>query len=85
MSGTGFGEAALVAIDWGTSHARAYVVDTDGRVVAERAAPVGVGAIRDGDFGGALARLLGDWMDLAVPRVASGMIGSRQGWSKRPT
>ena len=84
MSGTGFGEAALVAIDWGTSHARAYVVDTDGRVVAERAAPVGVGAIRDGDFGGALARLLGDWTALAVPRVASGMIGSRQGWVEAP-
>jgi 2-dehydro-3-deoxygalactonokinase len=84
MSGTGFGEAALVAIDWGTSHARAYVVDTDGRVVAERAAPVGVGAIRDGDFGGALARLLGDWTGLAVPRVASGMIGSRQGWVEAP-
>jgi 2-dehydro-3-deoxygalactonokinase len=84
MSGTGFGEAALVAIDWGTSHARAYVVDTDGRVVAERAAPVGVGAIRDGDFGGALARLLGDWTPLAVPCVASGMIGSRQGWVEAP-
>ncbi len=84
MSGTGFEEAALVAIDWGTSHARAYVVDTDGRIVAERAAPVGVGAIHDGDFGGALLRLLGDWTALAVPRVASGMIGSRQGWVEAP-
>ncbi len=40
--------------------------------------------IRDGDFGGALARLLGDWTALAVPRVASGMIGSRQGWVEAP-
>jgi 2-dehydro-3-deoxygalactonokinase len=84
MSGTGSGQAALVAIDWGTSHARAYVVDGDGRVIGERAAAVGVGAIRDGDFRGALAKLLGEWGDAAIPRVAAGMIGSRQGWIEAP-
>ena len=84
MSGTESGQAALVAIDWGTSHARAYVVDGDGHVVARRAAPVGVGAIRDGDFAGAFARLLGDWAALPVPHVAAGMIGSRQGWIEVP-
>jgi len=84
MSGTEFREAALVAIDWGTSHARAYVVDSHGRIVAERTAAVGVGAILDGEFAGALARLLGDWAVLQTPRVASGMIGSRQGWIEAP-
>jgi 2-dehydro-3-deoxygalactonokinase len=80
MSDTDSHKAALIAIDWGTSHARAYVVDDAGRTVGERSAPVGVGAIHDGDFRGALAALLGDWLELDAPRVAAGMIGSRQGW-----
>ena len=84
MSGTGRDEAALIAVDWGTSHARAYLVDGRGAVVGQRVAPIGVGVVRDGDFRAAFAGLLGDWAALAVPRVASGMIGSRQGWVEVP-
>jgi len=84
MSGTGFGEAALVRDRLGHV-ACACLRRRHRRTRRCRArAPVGVGAIRDGDFGGALARLLGDWTALAVPRVASGMIGSRQGWVEAP-
>ena len=35
-------------------------------------------------FFDALARLLGDWRDDAVPRIACGMVGSRQGWHEAP-
>jgi 2-dehydro-3-deoxygalactonokinase len=71
---------ALIAIDWGTTHARAYLLDRDGESLGARDAPLGVQHVTNGDFAGALATLLGDWAGLAIPRIACGMIGSRQGW-----
>ena len=78
------GEPALVAIDWGTTSARAWLVDATGRILASRSAPLGVQQVANGDFAGALATLLGDWQASGVPRIASGMIGSRQGWVEAP-
>ncbi|HVF64053.1 MAG TPA: 2-dehydro-3-deoxygalactonokinase [Casimicrobiaceae bacterium] len=75
---------SVICIDWGTTFARAYKVDGDGGVVDARSAPLGIAQITVGDFSGALATLLGDWRTLAVPRIAAGMIGSRQGWVEAP-
>jgi 2-dehydro-3-deoxygalactonokinase len=75
---------ALIAIDWGTTSARAYCLGPNGHVIATRAAALGVLQVREGGFPDALAALLGDWHDLAAPRLASGMIGSRQGWREAP-
>lgn len=75
---------ALVAIDWGTTSARAYRLDAAGAIGEARAAPLGITQVEAGRFGAALAQLLGDWQDLAVPRIACGMIGSRQGWVEAP-
>lgn len=79
MSGT-----ALVAIDWGTSAARAYRLGANGRVLDRRSVPLGVRHVREGRFESALAKLIGDWPTGAAPRVACGMIGSRQGWVEAP-
>ena len=76
--------AALIAIDWGTTSARAYRQDACGRVVAERTAPLGIAQLRGDGFACALATLLGDWAEEPAPRVACGMIGSRQGWIEAP-
>lgn len=76
--------AALIAIDWGTTSARAYRMDASGDVLASRSAPCGIQAVQDGRFGDALAGLLGDWRDESLPRMACGMIGSRQGWIEAP-
>jgi len=76
--------AALIAIDWGTTSARAYRHDADGRVAGERSAPLGIQQVRDGAFAAALAALLGNWADDPAPRIACGMIGSRQGWVEAP-
>ena len=75
---------ALIAVDWGTTSARAYCLDSGGDVVATRAAPLGVLQVEDGGFAEALAVLLGDWHDVVAPRLACGMIGSRQGWREAP-
>jgi 2-dehydro-3-deoxygalactonokinase len=75
---------ALISIDWGTTSARAYRHDASGRVMGEKGAPLGIQQVRDGGFAFALASLLGDWAGETVPRVACGMIGSRQGWIEAP-
>jgi len=75
---------ALVAIDWGTTAARAWCVGEDGAVLAHRSVPLGIRHVRDGNFGGALAKLL-DGMPIGLaPRIACGMVGSRQGWLEVP-
>ena len=75
---------ALFAIDWGTTSARAYRMSTSGDVLDVRSAPLGISQIHDGRFSEALAHLLGDWRDEKAPRIACGMIGSRQGWLEAP-
>jgi 2-dehydro-3-deoxygalactonokinase len=75
---------ALIAIDWGTTSARAYCLGTRGDVVASRTVPLGVMQVQEGCFPEALASLLGDWHDVAAPRLACGMVGSRQGWREAP-
>lgn len=74
----------LIAVDWGTTSARAYRLGGEGQVLDSRAAPLGISQVQGGHFAEALSRLLGDWEPEDVPRIASGMIGSRQGWVEAP-
>src|SRR5678816_3850453 len=75
---------ALIAIDWGTTAARAYRLDAEGVVRGRQSVPLGIKHVRDGRFEPALAKLLGAWIDDPAPRIACGMIGSRQGWVEAP-
>ena len=77
-------EASLIAIDWGTTSARAYALDNRGAIVAERSAPLGVQRIADGRFADALASLCAGIGAENLPMIACGMIGSRQGWVEAP-
>ena len=77
---------ALIALDWGTSSLRAYAMSASGAVLAERAAPLGIMQVANGDFAGALRTCCADWL-AASPQavlIASGMIGSKQGWREAP-
>ncbi len=75
--------AALIALDWGTTSARAYRLDARGEVVGTRDAPLGIQHV-SGGYPDALAALIGDWSGESAPRLACGMIGSRQGWIEAP-
>ena len=81
---TGASGTALIALDWGTTSARAYRMGRDGAVQDRRSASLGILQVRDGAFAPALAALLGDWAGIDAPRLACGMIGSRQGWAEAP-
>src|SRR5918911_1724747 len=75
-----------IAVDWGTSSFRAFLVDPNGAVVDRVANANGILAIRDGDFAGALEAAVLRWRERHpdAPILASGMIGSRNGWRAAP-
>jgi 2-dehydro-3-deoxygalactonokinase len=79
--------SGAILIDWGTSNARAYLLDPDGSVVDRRRAPLGIRAVPPGGFPAALEGLLGPWMRGNATWqtiLMCGMVGSRQGWVEVP-
>jgi 2-dehydro-3-deoxygalactonokinase len=70
---------SFIALDWGTTSFRAYLVGADGLVKDQFAAAEGILTVKDGKFEAVLENQIGSW-DKALPVVASGMITSRQGW-----
>src|SRR5262249_15225333 len=78
--------AALIAIDWGTTRFRAWLVGAGGAILERIDTAAGILSVAGGDFGGTFDRLVGPWLqkDGRLPVVASGMIGSRQGWREAP-
>ncbi|MFO1193161.1 MAG: 2-dehydro-3-deoxygalactonokinase [Rhodoferax sp.] len=76
---------ALIALDWGTSNLRASLLDAGGTAIDTRSASGGVMAVQGGRFAEALLALCGDWITrFNCPLMASGMVGSRQGWKEAP-
>jgi 2-dehydro-3-deoxygalactonokinase len=76
--------ASLIAIDWGSSNRRAYLL-IDGAVKARHHDAQGVLSC-GGDFAASLDALLAGWPELPpdAPILMSGMIGSRTGWIEAP-
>ncbi len=76
MNGT-----AYVAVDWGTSSFRLWLMDRVGGVIAERRSGEGMMAAATTGFAAVLQSHL-DALDLAadLPVVICGMAGARQGW-----
>ncbi len=74
-----------IAVDWGTSNLRAYAMGTTG-CLAEAASQDGMGGLARDAFEPALIRLVEPWLTQgrAVPVIACGMVGSRQGWMEAP-
>ena len=73
-----------IAVDWGTTHLRAWAMS--GRaVLAEACSAKGMGALRPDDFEPALRELIAPWLGEAPVRIlACGMVGARQGWVEAP-
>jgi 2-dehydro-3-deoxygalactonokinase len=78
----------LLALDWGTSSLRAFLMH-DGKVIDTRQSGHGIQHLPvagETGFEKAFAAIAGDWVgqqpDIAV--VASGMVGSAQGWREAP-
>ncbi|HEV3424594.1 MAG TPA: 2-dehydro-3-deoxygalactonokinase [Paraburkholderia sp.] len=85
-----FDQAALVALDWGTTSLRAYLFDTLGNVLAAHESSAGImnlpRAAAQGGFDAAFDAACGAWLERApgLPVIAAGMVGSAQGWLEAP-
>ncbi|KVE27942.1 2-dehydro-3-deoxygalactonokinase [Burkholderia singularis] len=85
---------ALIGLDWGTTSLRAYLFAVDGSVLDTRTDAAGVMSLPGGADGArapqvfdeAFERACGAWLDRKpdVPALASGMVGSAQGWREAP-
>ena len=72
----------LIAVDWGTTNRRAYLIDVDGEALGEFEDDRGVLSINKSEFPAAVAEIreqLGD-----KPLLMAGMIGSNRGWVEVP-
>ena len=76
----------LIALDWGTSSLRAYLLDPGGAIRERRVGGPGIMKVENGAFEAALDAFCGDWLAAhpQAPLIASGMIGSKQGWREAP-
>jgi 2-dehydro-3-deoxygalactonokinase len=74
--------AQLIAIDWGSSRLRAWLLGPAGTVLAERGSDDGASRLVGGApvFAAALQALAGDWLAQRLPAIACGMVGSAHGW-----
>jgi 2-dehydro-3-deoxygalactonokinase len=71
-----------IAVDWGTTNRRAYLIDASGRLADEFADDLGLMAVTPGGFDAAAAKIrerLGD-----RPMLLAGMVGSNRGWREAP-
>lgn len=72
----------FIAVDWGTTNRRAYLIDASGKRTNEFEDHKGVLSVPAGGFADAVAEIrarLGD-----KPLLLAGMIGSNRGWKEAP-
>ncbi|MFL5617049.1 MAG: 2-dehydro-3-deoxygalactonokinase [Gemmatimonadaceae bacterium] len=76
----------LIALDWGTTSLRAYLLGDRGAVLDRRAEPLGILRVPERDFGAVFGMITSAWRARypSLPAIASGMIGSAQGWIEAP-
>ncbi|MFV1800282.1 2-dehydro-3-deoxygalactonokinase [Phaeobacter sp. Ay1a-4a] len=75
----------FIAVDWGTSGFRLWVMGKDGNVLASTSAPLGMSRLKRNDFDRVLEESL-DTLGIAkdVPAIICGMAGAAQGWCEAP-
>lgn len=72
-----------IAVDWGTTNLRLWVMDETGAVIASHRSPKGMSALGPTDFEPALLELIQPYLsdDTVLPVVCCGMVGAVQGWA----
>ncbi|PMG28337.1 hypothetical protein BCU94_16695 [Shewanella sp. 10N.286.52.C2] len=71
----------LIAVDWGSSNFRAFLLDKRGKILSEVSAPQGMLCLKKDEFEAALLAHIQPWVtDFSVPVLMAGMVGSAQGW-----
>ena len=74
-----------IAVDWGTSFFRAYLIK-DEKVLSAAKTNDGMKFVQNNNFEETLVNSIEPWLDnkYKIEVLASGMIGSKQGWIEAP-
>lgn len=72
----------FIAVDWGTTNRRGYLIDAAGEMRSEMEDDQGILAVAPGRFPAAVERIRGELGDR--PLLMAGMIGSNRGWVEAP-
>lgn len=74
-----------IAVDWGTSHLRAWAMQ-GATPIADAQSDAGMGSLTPAAFEPALLALVAPWLaeGRTTAVIACGMVGSRQGWVEAP-
>lgn len=76
---------SCVAVDWGTSRLRLWVLDGEGTILAVSRSDEGLEGVRQTGFAATLEAHLSELQIMPdIPVVICGMAGSRQGWLEAP-
>jgi len=83
---TSSNERALIAVDWGTTNRRGYLIDGDGTIMGTQTDGLGLMNIGDGRFEAAFEALIAPWTAAhgPLPALLSGMVGAKSGWREAP-
>jgi 2-dehydro-3-deoxygalactonokinase len=73
-----------IAVDWGTTNLRAFLMDHTGRICAEKSNHQGMQTLASDEFESVLEALLDEWIHPDVPIYMAGMVGGRGGWQEVP-
>ena len=77
---------AWIAVDWGTSNLRVWMMDHDGVAFASASSNKGMGSLAPQEFEAALLELIEPHLhaDCVTPVICAGMVGAREGWIEAP-
>ncbi|MDP6515759.1 MAG: 2-dehydro-3-deoxygalactonokinase [Alphaproteobacteria bacterium] len=80
------GSAILIAVDWGTTNRRGYLLDGNGEILDTRKDDLGLVKVTEGRFQEAFDNLAAPWMEThgPMPVILSGMVGASTGWTEAP-
>ncbi|MEM9222416.1 MAG: 2-dehydro-3-deoxygalactonokinase [Pseudomonadota bacterium] len=76
----------IIAVDWGTSRLRAYLIGGDGEMLGRIEADKGLMRVEAGNYEVTLAAAIEPLRTKApdAPVIMAGMVGARQGWVEAP-
>lgn len=76
----------LIAVDWGTTNRRGYLIDAAGVVLDRREDSLGLANIEAGGFRAAFDTMAAPWIgdNGILPALLSGMVGASTGWREAP-
>ena len=78
--------AQLIAIDWGTTNLRAYLLSSPSHILDKKQSPKGISQLQSSDFPLVFNEMISPWRKEypQIPVIMSGMVGSRNGWQETP-